>query len=154
MWLKSFATITHSRAFILCRTSPIKFLTEKSLLRDFKGHDLSIRLKYVQHKGVKGIRNKKRAYESLSRDANEEKTSMTKDFGKGGNHDESINLNDRYVIQHTFVCGTILLYLRFINCILHINTLVTLKLFPFQSNLIIIFTCVCFIVHMRNWSKT
>lgn len=95
MWLKTFATVRNSRSFTLFRTSPIRFIEKKSLLRDFRDHDVSIRLKYVQHKGVKGIRSRKGAYESISKDENDEQTFMTKDFEKEVNHDEFVNLDDR-----------------------------------------------------------
>ncbi|XP_014088681.2 putative GTP-binding protein 6 [Bactrocera oleae] len=95
MWLKTFATVRNSRSFTLFRTSPIRFIEKKSLLRDFRDHDVSIRLKYVQHKGVKGIRSRKGAFESISKDENDEQTFMTKDFKKEVNHDEFVNLDDR-----------------------------------------------------------
>ncbi|XP_018803712.1 PREDICTED: putative GTP-binding protein 6 [Bactrocera latifrons] len=95
MWFRNFATLTKGETFLLLRTFPFKFNVEKSLLRDFRDNDISIRLKYVQHKGVKGIRNRKGAYESISRDENSRQTAMTKDIGNDGNHDESVNLDDR-----------------------------------------------------------
>ncbi|XP_011197058.2 putative GTP-binding protein 6 [Zeugodacus cucurbitae] len=95
MWVKSFATIRNTTAFIFNRIASINFIGEQRILRDFKGHALSIRLKYVQHKGVKGIRNRKSAYEQFSRDANETKTSMPKDFGEEVYPEDSVNLNDR-----------------------------------------------------------
>uniref|UniRef100_W8B087 Putative GTP-binding protein 6 n=1 Tax=Ceratitis capitata TaxID=7213 RepID=W8B087_CERCA len=96
MCSKNIANVFIRRVFNTYRNSNGNtFLSGKSLFTNFHplNSNFPIRCKYIQHKGVKGIRSKKSAYEAISKVDNQSDSKFYGGF-EDGNSDESLNLND------------------------------------------------------------
>ncbi|XP_067646314.1 putative GTP-binding protein 6 [Eurosta solidaginis] len=97
MLLRSVVKVANSRSIIFYQNIQLALLTRNSsLLSHFKGGviELSKRWKYVQHKGVKGIRNNKSAYEAAAKDDSDDVIKMHDDLENEGNCNASLNLDD------------------------------------------------------------
>ncbi|XP_036323171.1 putative GTP-binding protein 6 isoform X1 [Rhagoletis pomonella] len=93
MWLRNVAQSAWRGNFTIYQSSQIGALgRECCILGNFKSHHMLARWKYMQHKGVKGIRNKKSTFETLSKEESESDINMSKceDI-----NNEPLNLDDR-----------------------------------------------------------
>ncbi|XP_053957670.1 putative GTP-binding protein 6 [Anastrepha ludens] len=99
MLFKSMTNI--ASCFTICRNSQLRVLVRVNRLESaFESYVPDVnrtftRWKYMQHKGVKGIRNRKSAYETLSKEDSNADIKMTSEAEDEGNDNGLLNLDDR-----------------------------------------------------------